>query len=248
VKYGGIPGRFLADWCSYSPTFKLNPGLPMYPGDLSWRGSLKKRCPCTSARYVTGRGGFIHPKSSGPNSLEKRDRLLDKWHLKWVDAIDPSRAPGSIGVRHCLRLGLIPGEIFGVHGFPVYIHPDHETRVTTRTVLNHGPGVSIDATSNRRISGTHQPDEVSISRTMGYVLHQHHPAVPMNHPAVPMNHPAVPMNHPAVPMNHPAVPMNHAAARLSNNQAARLMNIPPRTTRNEGMAKEYAQKRPKPAN
>jgi hypothetical protein len=138
VKYGGIPGRFLADWCSYSPTFKLNPGLPMYPGDLSWRGSLKKRCPCTSARYVTGRGGFIHPKSSGPNSLEKRDRLLDKWHLKWVDAIDPSRAPGSIGVRHCLRLGLIPGEIFGVHGFPVYIHPDHETRVTTRTVLNHG--------------------------------------------------------------------------------------------------------------
>jgi hypothetical protein len=196
----------------------------MYPGRLSLSRTTEKRCPCTNAGYVTGRGGFIHPKSSGPNSLEKRDRLLDNWHLKWVDAIDPSRAPGSIGVRYCLRLGLIPGEIFGVHGFPVYIHPDHETRVTTRTVLNHGPGVSpIDATSNRRISGTHQPDGVSISRTMG-LLHQHHPAVPMN---------------------HPAVAMNHAAARLSNNQAARLMNIPPRTTRNEGMAKEYAQKRPK---
>jgi hypothetical protein len=114
----------------------------MYPGRLSLSRTTEKQLACTSAGRVIGRGGFIHPKSSSPNSLEKRDQM--------GRCIDPSRAPGGIGVRYCLRLERISGEIFSVHGIAVYIHPDHETCVTTRTALNHGAGVSpIDATSNQ---------------------------------------------------------------------------------------------------
>ena len=48
---------------------------------------------------------------------------LDKWHLKRVDAIDPSKATGGMGVRYCLRLEAFSSGILRVHGIAVYIHP-----------------------------------------------------------------------------------------------------------------------------